>query len=146
MLEEPIREGVPPKMKGSVLMCVADTEDEVWDRVKRDVYYEHGVWDKEKVSSSEPFGLEELDVWLRCGACLQDWDTLLEVIRFCVRPANRLTCAGPDHPLQERHQTGTLEASIQSCSHESIEDYDSLHPIPISSSGAHSAWDSMTLS
>jgi hypothetical protein len=39
-------------MKGSVLMCVADTEEEVWDRVKRDVYYEHGVWDKEKVSSS----------------------------------------------------------------------------------------------
>jgi hypothetical protein len=58
MLEEPIREGVPPKMKGSVLMCVADTEEEVWDRVKRDVYYEHGVWDKEKVSSSA-LSLEE---------------------------------------------------------------------------------------
>ena len=29
MLEEPIKEGVPPKMKGSVLMCVADTEEEV---------------------------------------------------------------------------------------------------------------------
>ena len=50
MLEEPIREGVPPKMKGSVLMCVADTEEEVLERVKRDVYYETGVWDKEKVS------------------------------------------------------------------------------------------------
>jgi hypothetical protein len=52
MLEEPIREGVPPKMKGSVLMCVADTEEEVLERVRRDVYYEAGVWDKEKVSSS----------------------------------------------------------------------------------------------
>jgi hypothetical protein len=50
MLEEPIREGVPPKMKGSVLMCVADTEEEVLERVRRDVYYEKGVWDKEKVS------------------------------------------------------------------------------------------------
>ena len=50
MLEEPIKEGVPPKMKGSVLMCVADTEEEVWERVKKDVYYEKGVWDKEKVS------------------------------------------------------------------------------------------------
>jgi hypothetical protein len=50
MLEEPIREGVPPKMKGSVLMCVADTEEEVLERVRRDVYYEAGVWDKEKVS------------------------------------------------------------------------------------------------
>ncbi|KAM0689704.1 hypothetical protein Q7P36_010575 [Cladosporium allicinum] len=49
MLEEPIKEGVPPKMKGSVLMCVADTEEEVWERVKKDVYYEKGVWDKEKV-------------------------------------------------------------------------------------------------
>jgi hypothetical protein len=51
MLEEPIREGVPPKMKGSVLMCVADTEEEVLERVRKDVYYETGVWDKEKVSS-----------------------------------------------------------------------------------------------
>ena len=33
MLEEPIKEGVPPKMKGSVLMCVADTEEEVVDMV-----------------------------------------------------------------------------------------------------------------
>lgn len=51
MLEEPIKEGVPPKMKGSVLMCVADTEEEVWDRVKKDVYYTGDVWDKEKVSA-----------------------------------------------------------------------------------------------
>ena len=50
MLEEPIKEGVPPKMKGSVLMCVADTEEEVWERVKKDVNYEKGVWDNEKVS------------------------------------------------------------------------------------------------
>ncbi|KAM0715359.1 hypothetical protein Q7P37_008857 [Cladosporium fusiforme] len=49
MLEEPIKEGVPPKMKGSVLMCVADTEEEVLERVKKDVYYTSDVWDKEKV-------------------------------------------------------------------------------------------------
>lgn len=52
MLEEPIKEGVPPKMKGSVLMCVADTEEEVLDRVKKDVYYTSDVWDKEKVSAA----------------------------------------------------------------------------------------------
>ena len=51
MLEEPIKEGVPPKMKGSVLMCVADTEEEVLERVKKDVYYTADVWDKEKVSA-----------------------------------------------------------------------------------------------
>lgn len=53
MLEEPIKEGVPPKMKGSVLMCVADTEEEVLERVKKDVYYTNGVWDKENVSAVE---------------------------------------------------------------------------------------------
>jgi hypothetical protein len=63
MLEEPIKEGVPPKMKGSVLMCVADTEEEVLERVKRDVYYEKGVWDKEKVSS--------------CSFCLILWKALV---------------------------------------------------------------------
>lgn len=51
MLEEPIKEGVAPKMKGSVLMCVADTEEEVLERVKKDVYYTADVWDKEKVSA-----------------------------------------------------------------------------------------------
>lgn len=50
MLEEPIREGVPPKMKGSVLMCVAESEEKVWERVRKDVYWEGGVWDREKVS------------------------------------------------------------------------------------------------
>lgn len=52
MLEEPIKEGVAPKMKGSVLMCVADTEEEVLERVKKDVYYTSDVWDKEKVSAA----------------------------------------------------------------------------------------------
>lgn len=51
MLEEPIKEGVAPKMKGSVLMCVADTEEEVLERVRKDVYWTSDVWDKEKVSS-----------------------------------------------------------------------------------------------
>jgi hypothetical protein len=57
MLEEPIKEGVPPKMKGSVLMCVADTEEEVLERVKKDVYYTGNVWDKEKVSYFRVEGL-----------------------------------------------------------------------------------------
>jgi hypothetical protein len=72
MLEEPIKEGVPPKMKGSVLMCVADTEEEVWERVKKDVYYEKGVWDKEKVSlcsSSAVLGR----VWREYG---EEWELL----------------------------------------------------------------------
>jgi hypothetical protein len=156
MLEEPIREGVPPKMKGSVLMCVADTEEEVSERVRRDVYYEAGVWDKEKVSSccflSEGSGGREIgsieEVGTRklgdmetmtedlagrdgyCDAvrCLRVWDTMLIVIRFCVRLANVITCAGSDLPLQERHQAGSLEVSILCCHDESIEECDLLHP------------------
>lgn len=64
MLEEPIKEGVPPKMKGSVLMCVADTEEEVLERVKKDVYYTSDVWDKEKVSAG----------CARDGACAYLWN------------------------------------------------------------------------
>jgi hypothetical protein len=61
MLEEPIKEGVAPKMKGSVLMCVADTEEEVLERVRKDVYWTSDVWDKEKVSL--------LLHWRRIGEC-----------------------------------------------------------------------------
>jgi hypothetical protein len=154
MLEEPIREGVPPKMKGSVLMCVADTEEEVMERVRRDVYYEAGVWDKEKVSSFCSFCLVlgigrvwcgyHLGFWgwlgeieTLAGSCWKSWNywELVEIenwgvvhTRFCVRLANRFTCAGSDLSLQERYQAGTLEMSIPFCGHESIEEYDLLHP------------------
>lgn len=67
MLEEPIKEGVPPKMKGSVLMCVADTEEEVVERVKKDVYYTNDVWDKEKVSDFGTGGPVRLDNWDQDG-------------------------------------------------------------------------------
>lgn len=60
MLEEPIQEGVPPKMTGSVLMCVADTKEEVLERVKKDVYYTSDVWDKEKVSAALWWSRSEL--------------------------------------------------------------------------------------
>jgi len=62
MLEEPIKEGVPPKMKGSVLMCVADTEEEVLERVKKDVYYTNDVWDKEKVSAFARMGTWDVSI------------------------------------------------------------------------------------
>jgi hypothetical protein len=174
MLEEPIKDGVPPKMKGSVLMCVADTEEEVWERVKRDVYWEKGVWDREKVSSFLGFwvflkggeemrgigreewrGLERsgvvvgyaLGVWragrdgderwrrsLELLLLLQEMDiletwyqwtfsrnavlgrlagvSLADNDLFCVWLTDGFTCAGPDLPLQERYQAGTLEVSL----------------------------------
>jgi hypothetical protein len=49
-LDEPIKEGQGPKINGSVMMAVAETEDEVLEKLKKDVYYTSGVWDVEKVS------------------------------------------------------------------------------------------------
>jgi hypothetical protein len=48
-LDEPLQEGQPAKINGSVLIAEADTVDEVWKAVKSDVYYTSGVWDVEKV-------------------------------------------------------------------------------------------------
>lgn len=51
MLEEPIQPGStdPPKMKGSALLIGANTEEEVLERVKKDVYVGEGVWDVSKI-------------------------------------------------------------------------------------------------
>ena len=38
-------------MNGSVLIYVADTEEQVWQLVKDDIYTTTGVWDSDKVSS-----------------------------------------------------------------------------------------------
>ncbi|KAF2491111.1 hypothetical protein BU16DRAFT_530677 [Lophium mytilinum] len=49
MLEEPIKEGETPKMKGSAMLCVATTQEEVLERLRRDIYVTEGVWDLEKI-------------------------------------------------------------------------------------------------
>ena len=49
MLEEPVKEGETPKMKGSAMLIGASTREEVVERLKRDVYVTGGVWDWEKV-------------------------------------------------------------------------------------------------
>lgn len=50
-LSEPIREGEEghPKIKGSVMMALAGSEEEVWARLKEDVYFREGVWDWDQV-------------------------------------------------------------------------------------------------
>ena len=47
----PASGGETPKMNGSVLIYVADTEEQVWELVKNDIYTTTGVWDSNKVSS-----------------------------------------------------------------------------------------------
>jgi len=51
MLEEPIQPGStdPPKMKGSAMLIGAKTEEEVIERVKKDIYVGEGVWDVSKI-------------------------------------------------------------------------------------------------
>jgi len=49
-LDEPVKEGEGPKINGSVMVAVAESKEEVLDKLKADVYYTSGVWDVEKVS------------------------------------------------------------------------------------------------
>jgi len=51
-LDEPIKEGSGPKINGSIMMAVADTKEEVMEKLKKDVYYSGEVWDTSKVSES----------------------------------------------------------------------------------------------
>ncbi|EME44769.1 hypothetical protein DOTSEDRAFT_44888 [Dothistroma septosporum NZE10] len=48
-LDEPVKEGSPIKINGSVLMAEADTEEEVRKIVESDIYYKSGVWDAAKI-------------------------------------------------------------------------------------------------
>ncbi|KAK1010529.1 hypothetical protein LTR54_005484 [Friedmanniomyces endolithicus] len=47
-LDEPVKEGEGPKINGSVMVAVAESKEEVLDKLKADVYYTSGVWDVEK--------------------------------------------------------------------------------------------------
>lgn len=48
--ESVVTPDAPKKMIGSVFIFEADTIDQVWDVVKKDIYYTSGVWDREKLS------------------------------------------------------------------------------------------------
>lgn len=48
-LDEPLQEGQGPKINGSVMMAVADSQEEVLEKLKKDKYWTEGVWDVEKV-------------------------------------------------------------------------------------------------
>ncbi|KAK5127459.1 hypothetical protein LTR85_006798 [Meristemomyces frigidus] len=47
-LEEPLKEGEGPKANGSVMLALADTKEEVLEKVKEDIYAKSGVWDESK--------------------------------------------------------------------------------------------------
>jgi len=49
-LDEPIKEGSGPKINGSVMVAVAENEEEVYEKLKADKYWSTGVWDVDNVS------------------------------------------------------------------------------------------------
>lgn len=48
-MAEPPVEGRPPPMLGSTLIAVAETKEEVLDRIRSDIYSREGVWDLDKL-------------------------------------------------------------------------------------------------
>ena len=49
-LDEPVQEGQGAKINGSVMLAKAESQEEVFERLKQDPYWTTGVWDTEKVS------------------------------------------------------------------------------------------------
>lgn len=49
VLEEELKDGEDPKIKGSVMLALADSREEVLKALQEDIYYKSGVWDWEKV-------------------------------------------------------------------------------------------------
>ncbi|KAK4549820.1 hypothetical protein LTR36_005121 [Oleoguttula mirabilis] len=47
-LDEPLKEGEGPKINGSVMLALADTKEEVLEKIRADVYSKSGVWDESK--------------------------------------------------------------------------------------------------
>lgn len=48
MLDKPLQEGEAAQMRGSMMVCLAGSAEEVLERLRRDVYVTEGVWDLEK--------------------------------------------------------------------------------------------------
>ncbi|KAL2812820.1 hypothetical protein BJX63DRAFT_395586 [Aspergillus granulosus] len=45
MLNAHPAEGETPSFKGSMLICLVDTEEEAWEIIKNDIYVKSDVWD-----------------------------------------------------------------------------------------------------
>ncbi|GAB7365245.1 hypothetical protein MBLNU230_g6329t2 [Neophaeotheca triangularis] len=50
LLDEPIKEGESPKINGSIICASAESREEIMENLKKDIYWETGVWDASKVS------------------------------------------------------------------------------------------------
>lgn len=48
-LDEPITEGKGPKINGSIMLALAESKEEVLEKLKGDVYAKEGVWDEGRI-------------------------------------------------------------------------------------------------
>ena len=49
ILEETIKEGEDPKIKGSIMLAFAESEAEVLKALQEDIYFKEDVWDWHKI-------------------------------------------------------------------------------------------------
>lgn len=51
-MDEVPKEGEGPKINGSVMLALAESKEEVLEKIKQDVYATNGIWDMDKVHSN----------------------------------------------------------------------------------------------
>lgn len=49
ILEETVKEGEDPKIKGSIMLALAESKEDVLKALRKDIYYKEDVWDWDKV-------------------------------------------------------------------------------------------------
>ena len=49
-LAEPLQPGKTPEMRTSVMVITADTEEEVWEFLRKDIYATSGAWNLDKAT------------------------------------------------------------------------------------------------
>lgn len=82
------KEGETPDMKGSAMLCYAESEEEVRARLKKDIYVTSGVWNLDKVR-------------LMCGGGSRKGPRYHRtVLTFCL---------DTDIPVQERSPQGPVD-------------------------------------
>jgi hypothetical protein len=59
MLDNVPQEGSPLEIRGSVMLAVASSKEEVLEKIKKDVYAAEGVWDMDKVSQPSLIALHD---------------------------------------------------------------------------------------
>nr|XP_023907916.1 deoxyribonuclease Tat-D-like [Quercus suber] len=75
-LDEPITEGQGPKANGSILLAVADSKEEVVERLGKDPYVTAGVWDLDRCHLKD--GSLKYSYQVRCKSQLHEDTSIVE--------------------------------------------------------------------